>query len=154
MRPGRLIKDFLLLNIAFGGDWGGAQGIDNSIVSAKFYIDYVRVYQKAENGPVLLSVSSTPGGKVIIDPQKTDYLSGDKVIVLADRIPDIFQSWTGDYHSTSNPFSFVIGNTSLKANSVPKVKWSLTVTLTMALTPGVNGVIRGHQQSRRLGWQL
>lgn len=112
----------LLLNIAFGGDWGGAQGIDNSIVSARFYIDYVRVYQKAENGPVSLTVSSTPGGKVIIDPLKTDYLSGDKVVALAD--PDSgyeFQSWAGDYHSTSNPLSFVIiGNTSLKANFCPK----------------------------------
>lgn len=108
----------LLLNIAFGGDWGGAQGIDNSIVSARFYIDYVRMYQKAESGPVLLTVNSTPGGKVIIDPKQTEYLSGDKVVISAD--PDSgyeFQSWAGDYYSTSNPLSFVvIGNTSLKAN--------------------------------------
>jgi beta-glucanase (GH16 family) len=112
----------LLLNIAFGGDWGGAQGIDNSIVSARFYIDYVRVYQKAESGPVSLTVTSTPGGKVIIDPLKTEYLSGDNVVISA--APDSgyeFQSWTGDYHSTSNPFSFVIINsTSLKANFCPK----------------------------------
>lgn len=108
----------LLLNTAFGGDWGGAQGIDNSIASAKFYIDYVRVYQKSESGPVLLTVNSTPGGKVIIDPEKREYLSGEKVVVLADADSGYeFQSWTGDYYSTSNPLSFVvIGNTSLKAN--------------------------------------
>jgi len=108
----------LLLNIAFGGDWGGAQGIDSSIVSAKFYIDYVRVYQKTVSGPVLLTVNSTPGGKVIIDPVKTEYLSGDKVVILADPDSEYeFQSWTGDFYSTTNPFSFVvIDNTVIKAN--------------------------------------
>lgn len=37
-----------ILNIAVGGDWGGAQGIDTSIFPQKMYIDYVRVYQKEE----------------------------------------------------------------------------------------------------------
>ncbi|HOO85779.1 MAG TPA: glycoside hydrolase family 16 protein [Prolixibacteraceae bacterium] len=36
----------LLLNIAVGGDWGGAQGIDENIFPATMEIDYVRVYQK------------------------------------------------------------------------------------------------------------
>lgn len=41
-------KDFhLLLNIAVGGAWGGAQGVDNSIFPQRMEIDYVRVYQKA-----------------------------------------------------------------------------------------------------------
>lgn len=35
----------LLMNIAVGGDWGGKQGIDNSIFPATMLIDYVRVYQ-------------------------------------------------------------------------------------------------------------
>ncbi len=40
-------KDFhLLLNIAIGGNWGGAQGIDNSIFPQRMEIEYVRVYQK------------------------------------------------------------------------------------------------------------
>jgi beta-glucanase (GH16 family) len=38
----------LILNIAVGGDWGGAQGIDTSIFPQKMYIDYVRVYTKTE----------------------------------------------------------------------------------------------------------
>lgn len=38
-------KFFLLLNLAIGGNWGGVQGIDDSIFPQKFYIDYVRVYQ-------------------------------------------------------------------------------------------------------------
>lgn len=38
----------LLLNIAFGGDWGGAKGIDDSILPVQMVIDYVRVYQSRE----------------------------------------------------------------------------------------------------------
>ncbi len=36
----------LILNLAFGGDWGGAKGIDNSIFPVKMEVDYVRVYKK------------------------------------------------------------------------------------------------------------
>lgn len=35
----------LLLNLAFGGNWGGSKGIDETILPAKFEIDYVRVFQ-------------------------------------------------------------------------------------------------------------
>jgi hypothetical protein len=37
---------YLKLNLAWGGDWGGAQGVDESKLPATFTIDYVRVYQK------------------------------------------------------------------------------------------------------------
>jgi hypothetical protein len=37
---------YLKLNLAWGGDWGGAQGVDESKLPATFEIDYVRVYQK------------------------------------------------------------------------------------------------------------
>jgi beta-glucanase (GH16 family) len=37
---------YFILNIAVGGDWGGAQGIDNSIFPQTMEIDYVRVYQE------------------------------------------------------------------------------------------------------------
>lgn len=36
----------LILNVAFGGAWGGAQGIDNSCLPAKMEVDYVRIYKK------------------------------------------------------------------------------------------------------------
>lgn len=40
-------KDFhLILNIAWGGNWGGAQGIDNSILPQKMEVEYVRIYEK------------------------------------------------------------------------------------------------------------
>ncbi len=39
---------FFILNVAVGGTWGGAQGIDNSIFPQSMYIDYVRVYQEVK----------------------------------------------------------------------------------------------------------
>jgi beta-glucanase (GH16 family) len=36
----------LLLNIAVGGNWGGQQGVDDTIFPATMLIDYVRVYKK------------------------------------------------------------------------------------------------------------
>lgn len=36
---------FFILNLAVGGTWGGAQGIDNTIFPQTLEIDYVRVYQ-------------------------------------------------------------------------------------------------------------
>jgi beta-glucanase (GH16 family) len=36
---------FLILNIAVGGDWGGQMGVDDSIFPVRMEIDYVRVYQ-------------------------------------------------------------------------------------------------------------
>ena len=35
----------LLLNLAVGGDWGGAKGIDQDIWPQRMEVDYVRVYQ-------------------------------------------------------------------------------------------------------------
>ena len=35
----------LLLNLAIGGNWGGAQGVDDAIFPARFEVDYVRVYK-------------------------------------------------------------------------------------------------------------
>ena len=35
----------LLLNVAVGGNWGGAQGVDDSIFPRTMVVDYVRVYQ-------------------------------------------------------------------------------------------------------------
>ncbi|NQU54148.1 MAG: family 16 glycosylhydrolase [Bacteroidetes bacterium] len=36
---------FFILNVAVGGNWGGAQGIDNTIFPQTMQVDYVRVYQ-------------------------------------------------------------------------------------------------------------
>jgi beta-glucanase (GH16 family) len=42
---------YLILNLAIGGGWGGQKGIDDSIFPVQYQIDYVRVYQKAAAKP-------------------------------------------------------------------------------------------------------
>jgi beta-glucanase (GH16 family) len=42
---------FLILNLAIGGDWGGQKGIDDAIFPQRYEIDYVRVYQKPGTKP-------------------------------------------------------------------------------------------------------
>lgn len=37
---------FLILNFAFGGTWGGSQGVDSSALPLDFNIDYVRYYKR------------------------------------------------------------------------------------------------------------
>lgn len=36
---------YLILNLAIGGGWGGAQGIDDAIFPSTFEVDYVRIYK-------------------------------------------------------------------------------------------------------------
>lgn len=38
----------MILNIAVGGDWGGANGVDDTIFPAQMQVDYVRVYKMIE----------------------------------------------------------------------------------------------------------
>jgi beta-glucanase (GH16 family) len=40
----------LLLNLAVGGTWGGARGVDDSIWPQRMEIEYVRVYQSTKSG--------------------------------------------------------------------------------------------------------
>ena len=37
---------YVILNLAWGGDWGGAQGVDESKLPVSMEVDYVRVLQK------------------------------------------------------------------------------------------------------------
>lgn len=38
--------EFLILNVAMGGNWAGQKGIDDAALPARMEVDYVRVYQK------------------------------------------------------------------------------------------------------------
>ena len=40
---------YIILNLAIGGDWGGAQGVSASAFPMKMFIDYVRVYKQSQN---------------------------------------------------------------------------------------------------------
>ena len=35
-----------IFNLAWGGDWGGYEGVDESVLPVSMLIDYIRVYQK------------------------------------------------------------------------------------------------------------
>ena len=37
---------YIILNLAWGGDWGGQQGVDESVLPIEMEVDYVRVFQK------------------------------------------------------------------------------------------------------------
>lgn len=39
---------YVKLNLAWGGDWGGAEGVDETKLPATYEIDYVRVFQKSK----------------------------------------------------------------------------------------------------------
>ncbi|MDL2255993.1 glycoside hydrolase family 16 protein [Parabacteroides sp. OttesenSCG-928-G06] len=39
---------YLKLNLAWGGNWGGAQGVDETALPATYEVDYVRVFQKKQ----------------------------------------------------------------------------------------------------------
>lgn len=38
-------KFYMILNLAIGGDWGGAQGVDDSIFPTTMQVDYVKVFK-------------------------------------------------------------------------------------------------------------
>ena len=64
-------KDFhLILNVAIGGSWGGAQGIDDSIFPQKMLIDYVRVYRYTDIPQVTMEAPAN------LDPGDTVMLTG------------------------------------------------------------------------------
>ena len=37
---------YIIMNVAFGGGWGGAEGVDYSVLPCTMEVDWVRVYQK------------------------------------------------------------------------------------------------------------
>lgn len=37
---------YLIMNLAIGGEWGGRKGVDDSIFPQRMMVDYVRVYQR------------------------------------------------------------------------------------------------------------
>ncbi|WP_187696560.1 family 16 glycosylhydrolase [Xanthovirga aplysinae] len=113
---------FFILNTAVGGNWGGAQGIDNTIFPQQMQVDYIRVYEKFElsiNGESQvepfaeeLSFQATdyeganyewtvPEGVEIISGQGTKDLSvnwNDK-----DGEVRLKLSWQGDVFEKSHP---------------------------------------------------
>jgi hypothetical protein len=57
----------LLLNLAIGGNWGGAQGVDPSLTEAAMEVEYVRVYSSKLSKPVI------SGSKLNKTGQQSEY---------------------------------------------------------------------------------
>jgi len=41
-------KFYMILNLAIGGNWGGAQGVDDTVFPATMEVDYVKAYKLVE----------------------------------------------------------------------------------------------------------
>jgi len=63
----------LILNVAVGGSWGGAQGIDDAIFPQTMKVDWVRVYQQDSAGPTTLSTRTVGQGRIDVAPAKTTW---------------------------------------------------------------------------------
>ena len=105
---------YLILNLAYGGNWGGYAGVDDTKLPHKFLIDYVRVYQLQDSeSPFNLDIQPSPHGKVEVSPKLDFYPENTEVTLTA--IPDSgysFKAWT--HQSGANPYKFIISkNTTL-----------------------------------------
>lgn len=77
----------LLLNLAVGGGWGGAQGIDTTVFPQEFRVDWVRVHKiDRGDGPYTLVPGASGAGRVVLSPVKSAYDALDTVIATA--LPD------------------------------------------------------------------
>jgi beta-glucanase (GH16 family) len=70
---------FLILNIAIGGDWGGAQGIDPNLAEALMEIDYIRIYSTTIVPPVI-------SGPELVNP-------GSEIILSTPELGDLRYKW-------------------------------------------------------------
>ena len=99
---------YLILNLAYGGTWGGTAGVDDTKLPHKFLIDYVRVYQWQElEGPFNLNILPSKHGKVEISPVMENYPENTEVFLTA--VPDSgyqFKAW--EYLSGANPLSLTM----------------------------------------------
>jgi beta-glucanase (GH16 family) len=99
---------YLILNLAYGGLWGGLQGVDDTKLPHKFLIDYVRVFQLQEGeSPFKLDINPSTHGKVEVSPKLDFYPENTEVTLTA--IPDSgysFKAWA--HHSAANPYKLIV----------------------------------------------
>ncbi len=103
---------YLILNLAYGGDWGGQQGVDDSKLPHKFYIDYARVYQWQESaGPFSLEVKPVTGGTAEGSPVQADY-AAETMVTLSAKAVDGYEFEKWENLGFANPMTLkIINNT-------------------------------------------
>ena len=106
---------YLILNLAYGGSWGGYDGVDDTKLPHRFMVDYVRVYQLQDGeGPFSLTVEPSEGGTVIIEPLLEDYPEGTEVKLTAVPAEGYtFKAWK--HFSGANPVAFTINRNTVIA---------------------------------------
>ncbi|MEP2274053.1 MAG: family 16 glycosylhydrolase [Reichenbachiella sp.] len=84
----------LLLNIAVGGNWGGVEGVDESVFPQEMKVDYVRVYQLVTNtgsklgtGELLLVPNPAEAGRFSIYSTSLDLGEIEIYSLSGKRIP-------------------------------------------------------------------
>jgi beta-glucanase (GH16 family) len=100
-------KFHLLLNVAVGGDWGGANGVDQTVFPQKMLVDYVRVYQMPEgDGPYTVKTNTTPRGIVSANPAQANYAKGTEVTLTAQANAGfVFRRWYGTLSGLNSTLS-------------------------------------------------
>ncbi len=100
----------LLLNLAVGGAWGGAQGVDSAVFPQEFRVDWVRVHKMDPGeGPYQVTTKVQGGGRIELSPTGPGFPALS--MVRARAIPDdgwAFSAWRGMLQSSRNPDSFLV----------------------------------------------
>ena len=92
----------LLLNLAIGGTWGGAEGVDDTIFPTRLEVDYVRVYANTALPEVTFTPppAPEPGGTLALEAEasiiqgeiaEVAFLQGDGVLGIDTEAP---YAWT------------------------------------------------------------
>lgn len=100
----------LLLNLAVGGAWGGAQGVDTTVFPQQFLVDWVRVYKMdLGDGPYTVPTQVSGSGRIELTPAGPTFSALQKVGARA--IADAgweFSAWRGMLRSQRNPDTFLV----------------------------------------------
>ena len=91
---------YIILNLAWGGFWGGYDGVDEGALPAEMLVDYVRVYQNGAENPEPgdnLKIGDVPFSKVAsrIYTATGDFVQGRDYTFTGDERPSQ-ASWYSD----------------------------------------------------------
>lgn len=87
-------KFFIILNLAVGGNWGGAAGVDPNLDHMKYEIDYVRVYQKDYAGMDEAAPRAVTNLRILSENQRKIFLAWD--IASDDVMVEYYEVYADD----------------------------------------------------------
>jgi beta-glucanase (GH16 family) len=98
---------YVILNLAFGGSWGGAMGVEKEKLPASYQIDYVRIFQ-AENSAVTnpkkdeTKIQISSSGKINFTSDEATDLQMELINLQGQIVEEIF---SGNIQAGDNIFS-------------------------------------------------